>query len=183
MTWQNNTAAPGVVTMSLSDNPTVHSYTITTVLQPGETRTMTVYGYVNTGGSISSSGQGGTVSFVGFGLFGQVDESNCEPPSYGDGRINALDVAAPLAAYCANGGITVWDIDANSQGTLAFSASLDAIHAALIQAQSSGQNVMIGQGLGDSLYALASNQLELTGPDLKEPGKLYSFITTGDRCG
>ena len=37
--------------------------------------------------------------------------------------------------------------------------------------------------MGDSLYALSSNQLTLTGPDIKEPAKTYEFLTTPDICG
>ncbi len=182
--YRNDSAVPIKVDLTLQDIPTVHQYSATRTLEPGETKDTTLYGFLTTGGGASASAIGDPgLTFVGFGAFGVVDDSNCLPSSIPDGRLNLYDIAAPLAAYCSNGGVSVWDIGADSQGTLAFSASLDAIHNALAQAQSSGQNVMIGQGLGNSLYALASNQLQFEGPDIKYPTETYQFIAPGDVCG
>ncbi len=79
-------------------------------------------------------------------------------------------------------GIAVWDIDDQGQGTLAFTASADEISAGLSTAASSGQNQLVAEGMGDSLYALMSNQIALFGPDVKESGKTYQFIAPGDVC-
>ncbi len=103
----------------------------------------------------------------------------------GDGRINDGEdqLGAPLAAYCADGGITVWDIAEDGQGTLGFTAALENIHSGLEAAASTGENLLIGEGLGNSLYALPSGQLQFRGPDVREPGKTYDYLTDGAVCG
>lgn len=103
----------------------------------------------------------------------------------GDGRINdgANELGAPLAAYCSSEGITVWDIDEQGQGTLAFTATVGQINEALANALASLQNSLIAEGIGNSLYALSSNELAFVGPDLREPGKQYQFIAPVDVCG
>lgn len=186
--YSNNTASPGTVTLTLNDIPAQHNYTTTVTLQPGVTQTVSIYGFLTTGSGASSSANSSTLTFTGFGSFQVVDDSFCLPPvqepaHFDDGRINAYDIGAPVTAYCADGGISVYDINDDNQGIRAFSVSLDDVHAALSQATSSGHNVLIGQGLGESLYALSSNQLSLVGPDLHEPSKQYQFITDGTRCG
>jgi hypothetical protein len=45
--------------------------------------------------------------------------------TFTDGRLNAEDVAAPVAIYCANGGFTVWQIDPNTgNGTQVIATTL-----------------------------------------------------------
>jgi len=182
--FRNDSTAPLNVEMTLYDVPTVYTYSATRTLEIGETKSTTLYGFLTSGsGVVSTVTSAPGLVFVGFGDFEIVDDSNCLPSSINDGRINLYDVAAPLAAYCASGGIAVWDIAPDSQGTLAFTAPLDAIHTALTQAASSGQSVLIGQGIGNTFYALPSNQLEFTGPDVKEPSKIYQLIAAGAVCG
>jgi hypothetical protein len=185
--YRNDTASPASAHIDLHDSsPQTHLYEATFTLQPGETRTLTIHGlFPLSAQSFSSSAISGTLTFVGFGNFGRVNFDVCA--GFGkidDGRINAYDLGAPLAAYCtSDGGIAVWDIDDTGHGTLAFTSSKSDISKALSDAQSSGQNVLVGEGLGDNLYALSTNQLTLVGPDVKESGKTYEFVTTGDHCG
>ncbi len=190
--YRNDTAMPGDVTIDLHDNPQTAYYSETVTLQPGVQMTVAIYGlFPSTSGGFSSSANSSSMTFVGFGDFGEVPLSNCitETPSspigsINDGRINAYDLGAPLAAYCtADHGMEVWDIDAAGDGTLAFTVTQDQIVSGLNDASTSGQNTLVGQGLGDSLYATSAGQLILMGPDLREPGKVYQFATTGERCG
>jgi hypothetical protein len=115
----------------------------------------------------------------------QLPLSDCVGGFIGDGRINdgPNELGAPLAAYCAEGDIEVWDINLDAQGTLGFTASASAIDDALSQADSSGLPTLIDSGLGNNLYASPDGELVVQGPDLREPGKLYSFSFSGDRCG
>ncbi len=184
--YRNDTGAPGTVNLDLHDSaPQTAFYSASFTLAPGETRTVSIFGlFPLSASSFSSSANSGTLTFLGFGNFSRVDYSLCVDTSgkINDGRINAFDLGAPLAAYCQSGGIAVWDIDSEGQGTLAFTASADQISAALSTAASSGQNQLIAEGMGDSLYALMSNQIALFGPDVKEAGKTYQFIAAGDVC-
>ena len=73
-----------------------------------------------------------------------------------DGRLNALDLAAPVALYCGvDGMLEVYDIGANGQGTLAFSLPL----ADLIDGE-------FGLGMGSRLALLDGGQAELFSLDL-----------------
>jgi len=160
----------------------VLSRTATLTLNPGEHGTLSLTANVPSGIPIDDSGSPNGLSFN----FGDLIFGSCSFGRIGDGRINdgPDQEGAPLAAYCtADKGIAVWDIDDSGHGTLAFTVTQSQISTALSKATSSGQNVLIGQGLGDSLYALSSNQLTLVGPDIKEPGKMYEFITTPNVCG
>jgi hypothetical protein len=115
----------------------------------------------------------------------QLPISDCSGGFIGDGRINdgPNELGAPLAAYCGSGGIEVWEINEEAQGTLGFVASAAAIDEALADAASSGAPTLVGSGLGNSLYASPDGDLAVQGPDLREPGKLYSFLFSGNRCG
>lgn len=101
-----------------------------------------------------------------------------------DGRLNngGDQLGAPLAAYCRNGGMEVWDISDTGQGTLGFTVTADEIAAGIASAMSSGQAVLIGSGLGNELWAGIQGQLVLTGPDMKEWGKTYTFAAPGNVC-
>ncbi len=129
-----------------------------------------------------SPGIAGVVSFPTVALSNCATSGVSGIPMIDDGRINAYDLAAPLAAYCADGGIAVWHIDGEGQGTLAFTATADQISAALSTATSEQQNQLVAEGLGDSLYGLMSNQIALFGPDVKESGKTYQFLAPADVC-
>ncbi|HVU14022.1 MAG TPA: hypothetical protein VHD90_22240 [Phototrophicaceae bacterium] len=186
--WQNSTGSSGTATVTFHDKiPTDATYSGTITVPPGETRTLEIHGFFSTTTSpFDVTPYSATLTYnIGDIALKLVDNSVCagSTPIINDGRINAYDLGAPLAAYCADGGIALYDIDDAGHGSFAFSASLDQIHTALEQAISSGQNVLIGQGLGDSLYALPSNQLTLVGPDVKEPSKTYTFIAVPDVCG
>lgn len=161
--------------------PISGTYSLT--LSPGESGTLHASGFFPSATTSFLFYPNGLV-FTG-GTFRYAADSECN--TFGkidDGRINAYDLAAPLAAYCtADNGIAVWDIDAEGHGTLAFTVTKADITKGLSDASASGHNVLIAQGLGDSLYALSTNQLTLVGPNIKEPAKIYEFITSGDRCG
>ena len=71
-------------------------------------------------------------------------------------RLNAFDLAAPVALYCgADSTLEVWDIGADGQGRLAFTMSLDVLTV--------GE---MGTGLGNHLYLLDNGEAELTAFDL-----------------
>lgn len=75
--YRNETAAPGSVTLTLEDVPLVFSYTATETLQPGEDRFVSIHGYVTAGTGVSSQATSPTLTFVGFGDFGEVPDSVC----------------------------------------------------------------------------------------------------------
>ncbi len=102
--------------------------------------------------------------------------------SIADGRTNGTDLAAPLAAYCNDGGLAVWDIDAEGNGSHAFDVSAGDISAALEQAVALQQNVMVSEGMGNILYALMSNELALVGVE-PDTGKPYQHIMSPNVCG
>ena len=102
--------------------------------------------------------------------------------SIADGRTNGTDLAAPLAAYCNEGGLAIWDIDDEGNGSHAFDVSAGDISAALEQAVASQQNVMVAEGMGNSLYALMSNELALIGVE-PGTGKPYQHIMPPNVCG
>jgi len=186
--YRNDTSSPATVDLTLHDSsPQTALYQTTDTLQPGETKTVSIHGlFPLSSSSFSSSATSATLTFLGFGNFGRVDFSVCASfGRIGDGRINdgGDQLGAPLAAYCASdGGIAVWDISDVGEGTLGFTATGADISAALANAAQSGQNVLVGEGLGNSLYALANGNLMLTGPDVKEAGKIYQFFAGADVC-
>jgi hypothetical protein len=99
-----------------------------------------------------------------------LESTSTETPfSLTDGRLNALDVEAPVALYCgANGTLDVYDIGANGQGRLAFSVALDDLRG--------GQ---MGIGLGNRLL-LDGEQAELFALDLLSA---YRFRFDPGVCG
>ncbi len=160
----------------------------TITLNPGQSGTLRLAAFVPGDANVVPFGESdGEVTSDSY-TFGPADPSACGGGDSGiaqisDGRINSHDLAAPLATYCSDGGITVWDISADGQGTLGFTATQQQIADALAAAKSSGQNQLIAEGLGNSLYALSSNELTLVGPDVKEPGKTYTTILPAGVCG
>lgn len=185
---RNDTGAAGTATIYFGDvgtgNPLTATKTLT--LNPGESGKLRFAAFVPASATIFLGGGPGSLTIVSINSFGETTaDSVCGStgvPMIDDGRINAYDLAAPLAAYCSNGGIAVWHIDGEGQGTLAFTTTADQISAALSTAASSQQNQLVAEGMGDSLYALLSNQIALFGPDVKESGKTYQFIAPGDVC-
>lgn len=115
----------------------------------------------------------------------QLPLSDCVGSRIGDGRINdgPDELGAPLAAYCADGSIEVWEIDTEAQGTLGFTASGADIDAGLSSAAASGLPTLIDSGLGNSLYASPEGELVVLGPDLRDASKTYQFAFSGTRCG
>jgi LysM repeat protein len=96
-----------------------------------------------------------------------------------DGRINAD--SSDVAVYCRDGGVDVWNVY-DGVGQYALYASQTQISQGLVSAISSGQNVPIASGAGGTgLWALASNELQVTLRDPSRPE--YNFIMLPDRCG
>jgi Ca2+-binding RTX toxin-like protein len=82
--------------------------------------------------------------------------TNSTPLVLDDGRLNALDLAAPVALYCGAGNtIDVYDIGADGQGTLAFRVSLDALRVG-----------NTASNLGSTITLLASGEAQLVSLDL-----------------
>jgi hypothetical protein len=127
----------------------------------------------------------GPITFSAANPFLHFPMSDCVGTRIGDGRINdgPNELGAPLAAYCADGGIEVWEIDENAEGILGFTASASEIDAALSDAASSGVPTLVETGLGNSLYASPDGQLAVMGPDFRDGSKVYRFDFPGTRCG
>ncbi len=181
---RNDTGTPATATIFFYDLGTLQTLTGTNslTLNPGESGTLRLTALLAGGITPGLGGGPGVLTITAITAFGDPANASECIARINDGRINAYDLAAPLAAYCSNGGITVWDIDAEGQGTLAFTATADQISAALSTAASEQQNQLVAEGMGDSLYALMSNQIALFGPDVKESGKTYQFIAPADVC-
>ena len=153
-------------------------------------------GVGGTGGAGGTGGDGGTGGVAGkarhstgSSVAGKVSaflsaRIGCEdsPSSAGgilplDNRINAYDHAAPDALYCADGGISVWEIDSQGSGTLSFTITNEQIQAAFDAAVSSGVNqVIYASALGDTFYANSDGTtITFTSPEVREPSKTYMF--------
>lgn len=113
----------------------------------------------------------------------EVVSGQPEVVCFTDGRLNNCDLGASLAPYCVDGGIAIYDIAPDATGILAFSVSAAAIDAALSDAASSGLYILVGEGLGDSLYALPDGRLQAMGPEVIDTSKTYTFTFQGDACG
>jgi hypothetical protein len=102
-----------------------------------------------------------------------------------DGRINAYDLGAPDALYCTvDGGVSVWAIDLEGEGTFTFAVTAEQIAAAFDAAVSSGVNqVIAADGMNNVLYALSDGQnITFTSPELREEGKTYMYTFDKGRC-
>lgn len=89
-------------------------------------------------------------------------------------RLNGQQLTAPVALFCeVNGSISVWDIGANGQGTLAF--TIDPT-LALLTAITDGVPVVAAQALGNQLIALPDDQLQV----IDEAG--YNFTFPAGAC-
>ncbi len=116
------------------------------------------------------------IEFIGQVQSGQITiKQLVEQWNSGDGRINGADAAAPAALYCQSGGVQVIDITDAGQAGESFTVSAEQIQTGVAQALSGGQNVMLAEGSGNSLWALTSNELQLHSGD-------YDFIFAVDRC-
>jgi len=86
-----------------------------------------------------------------------------------DDRINSASCAGPVALYCTDNGLEVWDIDADGVGTLAFTynGSFDV----------PASNTLLQQ-VGDiQLWVLDSGEFQVNA-DAGE-GKTYAFVFNG----
>jgi hypothetical protein len=93
---------------------------------------------------------------------------------YIDPRLNIADIGfAPIAVYCGGDGqVKVLNIVDDGEGQEAFnSAVLDG----LLQAADTGENVLIVENMGSSLWALPGNLLQTN-------SGAYSFQFDGGRC-
>lgn len=139
-------------------------------------------GQTSGGGSTSggTTGGGGGGATSGGGLGSTVIESG-GASYYTDGRINFVDIAAVVTAYCIGDGIAVYAVSPRGDGILQFSVTGAQIATGLNQAVSTRQFVELGSRNGFSLYALASNELQLNG--FEPTGRLYEFVFPRNRCG
>lgn len=158
------------------------------VLQPNDTRTLTLTSDVNEDSMILINRAGMRLVSYDTAFTGDPEVCDAVQIFIGDGRINAglNQQAAPLAGYCTRrGGIDVYDIDNQGRGQLAFRVTAAQIKAAQDLAVTSGQNQLIAQGLNNALYALTTRELQFQGIFDYNPadvGKVYNFIMPGDTC-
>ncbi len=92
-----------------------------------------------------------------------------------DNRINASDLAAPIAIYCQPDGVAFWDINSISKGTKAFLVTFNYINS--FPAQPTENTLLVSQG-GYAFYRLTSGELQLNSPPNWE-GKSYTFVFSG----
>ncbi len=154
-------------------------------LAPGETGTLKVAALVPASDTAVTFSTTIVFAYLG-GDFYQADISACDSGSgvaeIADGRINGKDLAAPVVGYCHDGGMAVWDIDAEGHGTYAFDVTADDIRSALEQAVASQHNFMVAEGIDNNLYALMSNELALIGVE-PGTGKPYQHVMSPNVCG
>lgn len=93
----------------------------------------------------------------------------------GDGRVNPLcyEPWQTAAIYCnADGGITVYKVNADSSGTFAFKATRAEIEAV---GGTPKVDTLIKEGLDIKLFRLTTGEYEVVAPT-RESSKLYTFI-------
>jgi hypothetical protein len=100
----------------------------------------------------------------------------------GDDRIN-VEAQAAFAIYCRGQQIEIWDIGTDGVGTRVMSVPFAQITDALVRATSSGVNTLITEAAGNQFFASPSNQLYVTGPDVNNPTRVYTFAFPPSRCG
>ncbi|MFN8372955.1 MAG: LysM domain-containing protein [Anaerolineae bacterium] len=112
------------------------------------------------------------------GTFTDVRTISCTGPlgGGGDGRLN--DLSAPIAVYCANGGVTIINI-VNGQGVSSVNANGGQIANGLAQAGSTRTNTQIVGSGTTSLWALSSGELQAVFRGFSN----YDFIFLPTRCG
>jgi hypothetical protein len=108
------------------------------------------------------------------GVIGRVTVV-CGPDGFGDGRLNNFDYWETAAVYCEDGGITVYGIDANSKGYVAFKVTKAEL--AKYPAKPA-TNILVKQAHGIQFYILSSGEYQINAAT-KEPGKDYVFRWTG----
>ena len=74
--------------------------------------------------------------------------------------------------------------DRTTEGVLVIRTTYAETLAALELAISTGQNQLIASDSnGNQLYALSSNELQIMGPEVHDPNKIYTFIFSPGICG
>jgi len=92
-----------------------------------------------------------------------------EPCLIDDGRINPETCAGPVALYCTDDGLEVWDIDADGVGSLAFTFSGDFDTPAV--------NTLLMSAGDIQLWALDSGEFQVNAD--QGEGKIYAFVFNG----
>jgi len=87
----------------------------------------------------------------------------------GDGRINSESCAGPVALYCGDDGLEVWDIDADGVGSLAFTFSGSF--------ETPTTNALLMSAGDIQLWQLDTGEFQVNA-DAGE-GKTYAFIFNG----
>jgi hypothetical protein len=146
---------PLSVSGSLAANTTYYAVTIDdTSAQSGGSYTLTISGP----GNVYFAGGGGTAS---------ID----------DGRLNALDLAAPFAIYCAADSLDIYAVDSAGAGTLALRVGSDAIAAT----DAPAANALVAEGGGIRVFKLTTGELQaVSAPDFE--GKVYNVLFSAFPC-
>jgi hypothetical protein len=127
--------------------------------------------FTQTGGSYTLTISGpGNVTFAS-------DAIASKPASIDDGRLNAFDLAAPFALYCAADSFDIYAIDSAGAGTLALRVGSDAIAAT----DATAANALVAEGAGIRVFKLTTGELQaVSAPDFE--GKVYNVIFSVFPC-
>lgn len=97
-----------------------------------------------------------------------------------DGRLNNSDLAALGVVYPAADGFDIWAIDhATDKGSFLFTAKHSDINAKLEKAVASGENQLINELNGISLWALSSNECQLNYTSQDNQTRIFVFACAG----
>jgi hypothetical protein len=90
---------------------------------------------------------------------------------FDDGRVNYFDIGAPVAVYCADGGIRIYAFDGNSVGyLLTFTDEIDGAVPA--------ENMLLAEGGGARIYRLNTGEYQVN-MAANADGNEYVLIWTG----
>lgn len=102
------------------------------------------------------------------------------PQGINDGRVNNLDLAAPVAVYCQSDELHIYAITSEGEGVLALIVSAEEIAAAAESPEAT--LIATGEGTGGEfeLWWTAEGKLLLRAHELPpETGKLYDLVWDG----
>jgi hypothetical protein len=103
-----------------------------------------------------------------------------EPQGIADGRVNNLDLAAPVAVYCQSDALHIYAITPEGEGVLALIVTDEEIAAAAENTEAT--LITTGEGTGGEfeLWRTAEGKLLLRAHELPpETGKLYDLVWDG----
>jgi hypothetical protein len=88
-----------------------------------------------------------------------------------DGRVNDLDIGAPVAVYCVEGDIRIYAIDGSSVGSL-------LIDESDLSSDAPQENTLLASDGGTRLYQLTSGEFQVNSA-VDAEGKVYVLVWTG----